>query len=58
MFELMAEFYTVLLCSSSSQCILLQEQRVALIQSRTLACLLGYRPNAYVWSNASLFASE
>lgn len=35
------------------------EQRVAPVQSRTLACLLRHRPNAYYdRSNGPLFASE
>lgn len=43
----------------AASAILFSEQRAALIQSRTLACVLCHRPNAYYdWSNGPLFASE
>lgn len=60
-FELMEEFFSTLAphFHQAASAILFSEQRAVLFQSRTLACLLFHRPNAYYdWSNGPLFASE
>lgn len=60
-FELIEEFFsTQALCfHQAASVILLWAQRAALIRSRSLACVLCHRPNAYYdLSNGPLFTPE